>query len=258
MVRLVTLIVLPSCAHSKGAMNKPDRPPLDPRVYELIASAWYVVDQEYWLVLASFRFPNVFPKDRPLPPKQPLQFLNLLQVYASRLLKIEADQYGQFKNDENYQYWLSTLSERIVEHVRTVVDRIRKIDLTQSFENQGVSELEIIYAVRGTLQELINPYTGGVQHLPTPGEIMAPRQGPEEPTVESYNRQRIEDFIRKCAESGLKIKRKDIWRVAGYKDRTEFERFQRGDTRNKSASDALNRTLGFAPEQFRSLLNKKT
>jgi hypothetical protein len=58
------------------------------------------------------------------------------------------------------------------------------------------------------------------------------------------------------AASGLKIKRKDIWQVAGYEDRTEFERFQRGEERNRAASMNFNRILNLESADFRKLLAK--
>jgi len=54
----------------------------------------------------------------------------------------------------------------------------------------------------------------------------------------------IDVFISKLAEAGRKILRKDIWTVAGYKNATEFERFQRGDARTtRSAAAALSDVL---------------
>ena len=48
----------------------------------------------------------------------------------------------------------------------------------------------------------------------------------------SMTRQRIEGFIDGVrAATGQAINKTDIWRVAGYTDRTEFERFQRDDAR---------------------------
>lgn len=69
----------------------------------------------------------------------------------------------------------------------------------------------------------------------------------------------IDTFISKVSEAGRKITRKDIWTVAGYKDRTEFERFQRGDTRTtQSATANFNRVLNVKPEDFIRDLEKKT
>ena len=68
----------------------------------------------------------------------------------------------------------------------------------------------------------------------------------------------IDSFIFKLAEAGRKITRKNIWKVAGYTNATEFERFQRGDTRTtQSAAAAFKRVLGMTPEAFVGLLDKK-
>lgn len=68
----------------------------------------------------------------------------------------------------------------------------------------------------------------------------------------------VDTFISTLAAAGRKITRKDIWTVAGYADATEFERFQRGDTRTtRSAAAAFNRVLNTKPEDFIRLLDKK-
>ncbi len=72
------------------------------------------------------------------------------------------------------------------------------------------------------------------------------------------NRQRIDGFILKMANAGLKVKRKDIWQVANYTDRTDCERFQRGTSRNKAAATTFNRVLSMAPEDFSKLMKRKT
>jgi hypothetical protein len=69
----------------------------------------------------------------------------------------------------------------------------------------------------------------------------------------------VDGFISKVAQSGRKITRKDIWTVAGYKDRREFERFQRGDERTtRSAITSFNRVLNTKAEDFIRALEKKT
>ena len=71
-------------------------------------------------------------------------------------------------------------------------------------------------------------------------------------------RKQIDDFISKVRESGRKITRKHLWTAAGYKDATEFERYQREDSRTtKSAATTFNRILNMNPENFSRLLEKK-
>lgn len=63
-------------------------------------------------------------------------------------------------------------------------------------------------------------------------------------------------FIQKMAACGLHIKRKDIWMAAGCQDRTEFERFQRGENRNQTASINFNRILSLGAAALRELLKR--
>jgi hypothetical protein len=60
------------------------------------------------------------------------------------------------------------------------------------------------------------------------------------------------------AELGHTISRTAIWPVAGYRNATEFERFQRDDQRTtRSAATAFNRLLSKTPEKFIEDLDKK-
>ncbi|MBZ5577379.1 MAG: hypothetical protein LAP40_12535 [Acidobacteriia bacterium] len=71
-------------------------------------------------------------------------------------------------------------------------------------------------------------------------------------------RSTIDAFIQNVARAGAKINRTDIWTVAGYKDRTEFERYQRKSTRTTaSATKNLGRVLSLSPEAFLLELEKK-
>ena len=68
----------------------------------------------------------------------------------------------------------------------------------------------------------------------------------------------VDAFIEEVLqETGKRITRTDIWRAAGYKDRTEFERFQRDDPRTTdSAKAAFYRTLKMKPKAFIELRDK--
>ena len=69
----------------------------------------------------------------------------------------------------------------------------------------------------------------------------------------------IDAFIVRLSEAGRKISRKDIWTAAGYKGATEFQRFQRSDTRKtKSAAKAFDRILNMGTVDFIALLDKKS
>ncbi len=71
-------------------------------------------------------------------------------------------------------------------------------------------------------------------------------------------RQRIDSFIAVVFDAtGAKIQRADIWKVAGYKDRTEFHRFQRDDPKTTKAARAnFDRVLALKPERFVELQRK--
>jgi hypothetical protein len=72
-------------------------------------------------------------------------------------------------------------------------------------------------------------------------------------------RAQIDAFIFKVMEeTPKKVTRKDIWLVAGYRNATEFERFQRNDVRTtQSATANFERVLRMKPENFIRSLEKK-
>jgi hypothetical protein len=70
-------------------------------------------------------------------------------------------------------------------------------------------------------------------------------------------RERVEAFMNKMQEHGNPITKSDIWRVAGYHDATEFERFQRGDDRTTAGSRSkFDRILGLDAQDFMKRLEK--
>jgi len=75
----------------------------------------------------------------------------------------------------------------------------------------------------------------------------------------SGTRERVNSFISRVFEAtGEKIKRKDISLVAGYKNRTDFERYQRGDVRvTKTAIVNFDRVLRMEPTSFVRRRNEK-
>jgi hypothetical protein len=87
--------------------------------------------------------------------------------------------------------------------------------------------------------------------------VPAPVPGAELERVETRTRRVIDQFILTVGAAGRRISRKDIWTVAGYKERTEFERFQREDSRlTDSARNNFTRTLNMLPEAFIAILKK--
>ncbi len=78
---------------------------------------------------------------------------------------------------------------------------------------------------------------------------------------EADPRKRISVFIRQVLDAtGRGITRTNIWRdVGGYKDATEFERYQRRDARlNKSAKSVFDRILSMNPSEFIRELDKRS
>ncbi len=69
----------------------------------------------------------------------------------------------------------------------------------------------------------------------------------------------IDRFIAKVKlETGRRITRKDIWTVAGYGNATDFERFQRCDSRVTSGAETkFTHVLEMLSQDFIKLLEKK-
>lgn len=61
--------------------------------------------------------------------------------------------------------------------------------------------------------------------------------------IEAY----IEEVVRK---TGRRITRTDIWRVAGYTEATQFERFQRGKGASVGSIAKFTRILNLSPAEF--------
>jgi len=81
----------------------------------------------------------------------------------------------------------------------------------------------------------------------------------QEVPIREDRRSLIDRFIAKVLEdTGKKINRTAIWRGAGYRDATDFERFQRNDKRaSKTATANFFRILRMEPESFIKLLSKR-
>jgi hypothetical protein len=76
-------------------------------------------------------------------------------------------------------------------------------------------------------------------------------------TISGTRRAFIEAFITKLKDHGHKINRKHIWTVAGYREATEFERYQRGSARTGlNAIENFDRVLRMQPEDFIRALEK--
>jgi hypothetical protein len=68
----------------------------------------------------------------------------------------------------------------------------------------------------------------------------------------------VEAFLQKCLlETGVRVTRTMIWRAGGYRDRTEFERWQsRHPKATRTATQNFVRLLSMSPQEFINLLEK--
>jgi len=230
-------------------MDPFERPPLAPLVLEEIRQSIYQIDQKYWPLIIAFRIPNFIPPSIPVPPQRPHQLLELFKSYAKELYEAEASRYEPFRADPLYVTWLSSLNNRTAVHLEKVFRQLNEIDPAAMLLSHGIMYQRIDADVRELMFELGRRYSQPRRAQPPVSEL------PAQP--EANNRKRIGEFILKMGATGLKVKRKDIWQAAGYKDRTEFERFQRGDSRNRSACSNFNRILNLNPDDFRSLMGRK-
>lgn len=229
---------------------------MDDRTFEKIKDAIYEVNQRHWPVFVEMQVPNYHPLNIPDPPQRPVHFRDSVVAYALELFEKEADFYAPFRTDSRYPPWLSRLADRVIKRVLDALDRIEQGNTKATLWHHGVTQPEIVEAARLRLWEATNQY---MQREAGPRAEAPKILEPAAHTTQSSlgNRERIDKFIQKMLASGLSIKRKDIWRVAGYTDRTEFERFQRGSSHNKAAASAFNRVLCMAPEDFSKLMKRE-
>jgi hypothetical protein len=141
-------------------MSEPDRPPLDPRVYDLIELTLYKADQRHWDQLAPMQVAPVvgFPKSLP-PPKLRALLLNRLEVYAGELFKLEADQYSEFKNRAEYPAWLSRLADRVIARVFSRVEILERANKPATLAYHGLTDDEVRASLSKELWEIGTYYT---------------------------------------------------------------------------------------------------
>lgn len=140
-------------------MSDPERPPLDPRVYEQIESALYKIDLNSWKQLSEMQ---VEPQLGllPSPPQLPIKLRGILHTYASLLFKTEADQYPT--KDAHIEYWLCQLLARVTNRVMLTVERVEKagiFKLGSSLKHHGLTRDEMRKSVSEYLQGVIPNYT---------------------------------------------------------------------------------------------------
>lgn len=83
------------------------------------------------------------------------------------------------------------------------------------------------------------------------------RQPPSLGRVTHAHRERVEKFMLTVLfETGARISKEDIWRAAGYTERTEFQKFQRGEG-TPTAIENFDRVLCLVPKAFTDLRAKQ-
>ena len=78
-----------------------------------------------------------------------------------------------------------------------------------------------------------------------------PGAGGESIPIGLLNRTRIDNFLRRMAEVlPRRVTRADFWRVAGYREATQFERWQRGRHVSAGSAARFENVLRLPPERF--------
>jgi hypothetical protein len=127
---------------------------------------------------------------------------------------------------------------------------LRRLELSQ--HEYGLQfwdvQKEVVESVRHDFEELV--WDSEMEHV-APAE--EPQAGPGR-----GRRRDVEAFMAQVFRAtGRRILKKDIWTAAGYSDRTEFERFQRGDARTTASAAAnFERVLKMEPKLFVELLDR--
>jgi hypothetical protein len=90
-------------------------------------------------------------------------------------------------------------------------------------------------------------------------EKSGPASQNSRPSGTRNRRKLVNDFIARVGEAaGRNVTRTDIWKVAGYKSRKDFEQWQRRDPKTtQSAEEHFARVLRMLPDDFIRILDKK-
>jgi len=133
-------------------------------------------------------------------------------------------------------------------HRRKWQGRVKEI--TSFFPGSSWLEEAWIFVTEETEEHVRN--LESLMWLGLSSHVAPDQQGPE-----SAPRVAIENFMLAVLAKGRKIRRKDIWLVAGYTERTEFERFQRNDEdTTKAAKRNFARVLNMSPKAFIEALDE--
>jgi hypothetical protein len=147
---------------------------------------------------------------------------------------------------------------------REVLERER---LFQTLGARGAPELDLSDRVRA-LEDLFQRTTEAdplaeqlaeaatATQLPIANSLATPIFANPATQISQDRRAEIDAFIGSVLEkTGKRITRTDIWRVAGYSDATQFERFQRNQNVSKGSLATFGRVLRLSPAEFLVRLN---
>jgi hypothetical protein len=239
-----------------GLNNPPQPPPkLPKRVLSIIAS----------YARALFDTAQKYPRDPKLPRKLRQLAKSTSRRVMAVLVRLETAPYNRL---EYHGVTLSEMRKTVDEALRQAVqDHLQGLasdahpqpqEPTTTMNVQSTSQLVSTVGVKaGPAKQLV--------HATNEEELTAmDAEAKASPSIiqnskTTGRRDAIDAFISKVAETGRKITRKDIWTVAGYKDSTEFQRYQRHDARTTaSATSNFKRVLSMHPGDFIALLEKQT
>jgi hypothetical protein len=238
-------------------MAKQYYPNLSPQDELEIEAEQTIVHQKYWPHLDEFEGPNKVDSIlfhglhtssdlKPVPVRQPKKLCFILGSYATELFVIEAKRYPK---REFLQLWLNDLAQRVFD---IIMDRISHLPNLAYHAPEDVTR----HAIMESLRQGTNSH---LQGLPGAPKTLTKTIRLKAPTAKAERRDLVDKFITRVMDStGRKIKRTDIWKVAGYTNRTEFERYQRGDTRTTNSAKAnFSRILAMEPVSFVEVLDKR-
>jgi hypothetical protein len=189
-----------------------DRPNLGLRVYIEIEAKQAEIDTKYWRQLRELQvfigadtLEFGFLNPQQPPPKLPMYVLSVLADYAVELFTVEANRYPRdprLKND------LENLGMRV---------RRRVMDAVTLLESNGLNSLRYhnvkISDMSAAIDEALRrPAEDRLRLQSVPEGASSTLDAKEEP---SSPRQRIEGFIRKMAETGTNVKRKEHLESSG-------------------------------------------
>ena len=206
--------------------------------------------------------PKLSPTKAP-PVPQPRKLRLILRSYVLELFDVEAKRYPE---SVYLELWLNSLGHRIFDVVDERIGHMESLGAhaSQDYIRSAIME-SVGRATRHRLSELaVKPvpkpqkHKGRVKRLQkeTKAVVSVLARSRKPP---SERRALVDEFIALVLqETGERITRTDIWRTAGYREATDFERFQRNDRRASKASTAtFSRILQMEPAAFVTLLQKQ-